>query len=82
MILPYSELITKILNYFNFELDEEESEIKHYIIGKSILSQMWCDIQGWELISLPYKASSREKQLRNNDVPPSSSNILNDVRDD
>lgn len=83
MILPYGELITKILEYFGFNLDKEKLEIKHSKIGKCTLSQMRYDIQGKEIITLPLKEPSRARQQQvNNYLAPSSSNILSDIHED
>lgn len=56
MILPYGELITKVLVYSDFDLDEEELEIKHSKVGKSIFGQRRYVIQGREIVALPPKA--------------------------
>lgn len=37
-IIPYSESISNFLKYNGFDLDEEELDIIHSNIGKSILS--------------------------------------------
>lgn len=35
MNLPYDEIITKVFVYSGFDLDEEESKVKHSKVGKT-----------------------------------------------
>lgn len=60
MIQPYGKLIMKILEYSDYNVDEEQSENKHSKIGKITLSQMRNDIKGNEIIYLPRKAQQEQ----------------------
>lgn len=46
IILPYSELITKVLVYTGYDLEEKERGIMHLKIGKGVYGKLGYIIQG------------------------------------
>lgn len=58
-LLPNIKLITKILEYSGYDLEEEESKIKRSKIGKGTLSQMRFAIESKEILLLPPKSPPR-----------------------
>lgn len=68
------------MTYSGYDLEEEELEIRGLIIGKITMNWMRYIIKDKEILSLPPKVPPRERKQVGNDVlPPSSSNILNDI---
>lgn len=62
-----------------YDFGEEESEFMNTNIGKAVVSKMGRVIQGKELVMIPPKRAMKQ---RNNDLPPSSSNSLNEMHDE
>lgn len=82
-ILPYNELIMKILEHSSYNLEVEESKINYSKIGRSTLSHIRHRIKGKEVFSLPSEEPPRSRpQQENDDLPLSSSNTLNDICED
>ncbi|KAL5070833.1 hypothetical protein RYX36_021720 [Vicia faba] len=67
-ILPYANLINKILNYNGCPFDEEEPIIQHIKIGQSAISKMGFTIKQGEFVT----QQPRIRESRN--IPSSSSN--------
>lgn len=64
---PYGDLVTKILEHFGFNLEEEESQKNLTVIGKFALGKMWIEINNGVLI---LKLMKEKKFAQSQQAPP------------